>query len=67
MGGNGLPELNGGVVAGEDDAVAGCHGEVVPFCEAIWRLGRLGSSAFGQGDAEIECASCFRAAGYDGD
>jgi hypothetical protein len=36
MSGNGLSELNGGVVAGEDDAVAGCHGEVVPFPEAIW-------------------------------
>jgi hypothetical protein len=46
MSGNGLSELNGGVVAGEDDAVAGCHGEVVPFPEAIWRLGRLGSDAF---------------------
>ncbi len=30
-------------VAGEDDAVAGCHGEVVPFPEAIWRLGRVRS------------------------
>jgi hypothetical protein len=41
MSGNGLSELNGGVVAGEDDAVAGCHGDVVPFPEAIWRLGRF--------------------------
>src|SRR5437016_14337905 len=46
MSGNGLSELNGGVVAGEDDAVAGCHGEVVSFPKAIWRLGRLGSDAF---------------------
>jgi hypothetical protein len=30
MNGNGLSELNGGVVTGEDDAIAGCHGEVVP-------------------------------------
>jgi hypothetical protein len=29
MSSNGLSELNGSVVAGEDDAVAGCHGEVV--------------------------------------
>jgi hypothetical protein len=36
--GNGLSEMNGGVVAGEGDAVAGCHGEVVPFPKAIWRL-----------------------------
>jgi hypothetical protein len=41
MNGNRLSELNGGVVAGEDDAVAGCHREVVPFPEAIWRLGRV--------------------------
>jgi hypothetical protein len=40
--GHGLSELNGCVVAGEDDAVAGCHGEVV----AIWRLGQVGSGAF---------------------
>jgi hypothetical protein len=29
MSGNGLSELNGGVIAGKDDAVAGGHGEVV--------------------------------------
>jgi hypothetical protein len=46
MSGNGLSKLNGGVVAGEDYAVAGCHEEVVPIPETIWRLGRLGSSAF---------------------
>jgi len=46
MSGNGLSGLNGGVVAGEDDAVAGCYGEVVPFPEPIWRLGRVGSGAF---------------------
>jgi hypothetical protein len=44
MSGNGLSELNGGVVAGEDDA--GCHGEVVPFPKAIWRPGQVGSGAF---------------------
>lgn len=38
MTGNSLPELNGGVVAGEGDAVGGCHGEVVPFSKAICRL-----------------------------
>jgi len=35
MRGNGLSERDGGVVAGKDDAVVGCHGEVVPFPEAI--------------------------------
>jgi hypothetical protein len=38
MTGNGLSELNGGVVAGEGDAVGGCHGEAVPFSKAICRL-----------------------------
>ncbi|MGO6692266.1 hypothetical protein ACCS54_11605 [Rhizobium johnstonii] len=36
MAGNGLPELNGGVVAGEGDAVGGWQGEVVPFSKAIF-------------------------------
>jgi hypothetical protein len=31
MSGNGLSELNDGVIAGEDYPVAGCHGEVVRF------------------------------------
>jgi hypothetical protein len=38
MTGNGLSELKGGVVAGEGDAVASCHGEVVLFPKAICRL-----------------------------
>ena len=35
MNGNGLSELNSDVVAGEDDAVIGRHGEAVPFPKAI--------------------------------
>ena len=31
MSGNGLAERNGCVVAGQDDAVVGCHGKVVPY------------------------------------
>jgi hypothetical protein len=34
------------VVAGEDDAVVGCHGEIVPFPKAIRRLGGVGSVLF---------------------
>jgi hypothetical protein len=43
MSGNDLSQLNGGVVAGEDDAVVGRQGKVVPFFEAIWRPGQIGS------------------------
>ena len=44
MRGNGLPERDGGMVAGEDDAVARCHREVVLFPEAIRRYGKTRST-----------------------